>query len=119
MKHTMIATMAAGMLAVPAPAPASRLELSYMADAGYASAVKLDCDPAGGAHPTPAKACNELKRVGGKPGHLKPAHTMCMMIYAPITAGITGTWKGKKITWTKQFGNSCEMTRATGVLFKF
>jgi hypothetical protein len=41
------------------------------------------------------------------------------MIYAPITAQISGTWRGKKITWSQRYGNPCEMTRATGVLFEF
>src|SRR3954454_2935923 len=113
MNRTIAATMAAGMLAVPMP-QGTRLELSYMADAGYAAAVKLRCDPARGAHPTPARACNELKRVAGHPDRLRPARTMCTMIYAPITAAITGTWKGKPVTWSHKYGNSCEMTRATG-----
>jgi hypothetical protein len=95
------------------------LTLSYMAEAGYAAAVKLRCDPAGGAHPKPIQACDELKKVGGRPDRLQPARIMCMLIYAPVTAEITGTWKGRKIDWSKTYGNSCEMSRATGVLFRF
>jgi Subtilisin inhibitor-like len=95
------------------------LTLAYMAEAGYATAVTLQCNPPGGAHPRPAAACRTLRAVGGRPGRIKPAATMCMMIYAPITAQITGKWRGRKITWSKTYGNSCEMTRVTGVLFRF
>jgi Subtilisin inhibitor-like len=95
------------------------LTLAYMAEAGYATAVTLRCDPPGGAHPRPAAACRTLRTVDGHPARLKPARTMCTMIYAPITAQITGRWRGKKINWSKTYGNTCEMTRATGVLFRF
>jgi hypothetical protein len=95
------------------------LTLTYMAEAGYAAAVKLQCDPPAGAHPKAAEACTTLKKVRGRPGQLTPARTMCTMIYAPITAGITGTWRGKKIDWSRTYGNSCEMNRANGVLFLF
>jgi hypothetical protein len=116
---------AAGPPAMPLPAPAAQqakrtdLTLSYMAEAGYAAAVKLRCDPIGGAHPKPIQACDTLKKVGGDPDRLRPARIMCMLIYAPVTAEITGTWKGRKIDWSKTYGNSCEMSRATGVLFRF
>jgi hypothetical protein len=90
-----------------------------MAEAGYATAVILTCDPSGGPHPNPAQACDTLKRVGGKPSNIRPGRTMCMMLYAPITAQITGTWKGRRINWSKTYGNACEMNRANGVLFVF
>jgi subtilisin inhibitor-like len=95
------------------------LTLAYMAEAGYATAVTLRCDPPGGAHPKPSAACRALRTVSGHPARLKLAQTMCTMIYAPITAQITGRWRGKKISWSKTYGNTCEMTRATGVLFRF
>jgi hypothetical protein len=99
--------------------PRTDLTLAYMAQAGYATAVTLRCDPPGGAHPKPVAACRTLRAVGGRPARLTPARTMCTMIYAPITAQITGKWRGKKISWSKTYGNTCEMTRATGVLFRF
>jgi hypothetical protein len=99
--------------------PRTDLTLAYMAEAGYATAVTLRCDPPGGAHPKPSAACRTLRTVGGRPARLKPAQTMCTMIYAPITAQITGRWNGKKLNWSRTYGNTCEMTRATGVLFRF
>jgi hypothetical protein len=99
--------------------PTGELKLTYMAESGYATEVTLTCNPNGGGHPDPATACDTLAGIGADPGKMAPAHTMCMMIYAPITAEITGTWRGKPVTWVQKFGNSCEMTRATGMLFKF
>jgi hypothetical protein len=97
----------------------THLQLSYMAEAGYAAAVKLGCDPASGPHPEAAEACAVLHEVGGRPSRIKPAHTMCMMIYAPVTAEITGTWRGRRIAWKQTYGNKCMLNRATGVLFTF
>jgi Subtilisin inhibitor-like len=97
----------------------THLTLSYTAEAGYATAVVLICNPPGGAHPEPVKACATLKKVAGQPSDLRPARTMCMMIYSPVTAQIAGTWQGKRINWSRKYGNSCEMNRANGVLFVF
>ena len=103
-----------------APAPKTELTLAYMADAGYATAVVLRCSPkVSGSHPKAAQACKLLKNIDGRPDRLIPGRSMCMMIYAPITAEITGRWQGKKIKWQKKYGNTCEMIRATGVLFTF
>ena len=95
------------------------LTLSYEADAGYAAAVTLRCDPPGGAHPKAADSCRTLANVDGNPSYLRPAHRYCFLIYAPITARITGKWKGARVDWSRRFANSCEMKRATGVLFDF
>jgi hypothetical protein len=115
--------VAAALLAGVAPAPAavqlSRLTLTYTASAGYADAIRLTCDPTGGPHPEAAQACSTLRRTGADPARIKPAQVMCMDLYAPVTARITGTWRGGRVKWSHQYGNTCEMTRATGVLFKF
>ncbi|MFI5492024.1 SSI family serine proteinase inhibitor [Actinoplanes sp. NPDC051859] len=110
---------AAPATAAPAAKKKTELTLSYTAEAGYAAAVVLRCDPAGGPHPKKGKACAALAKVNGNPAKLKPANTMCTMEYAPITAEITGKWQGKKVKWTQQYGNPCEMTRATGVVLAF
>ncbi|PRY30099.1 SSI family serine proteinase inhibitor [Pseudosporangium ferrugineum] len=112
------------VLAAAAPAAAAtkktELHLSYMSDAGFAAAVILRCEPAGGAHPKKGKACAALARAGGDPAKLKPVRgMMCTMEYAPITAEVTGRWRGKRVDWSRTFGNPCEMTRATGVVMAF
>lgn len=123
MKRALIAVLL--VLAVFAPSSASaaaaprKLELSYLADAGYAAAVTLTCGPPGGAHPKAAQACTALKKVGGKPAKLKPVKRVCTLEYAPITAQITGTWKGRTVAWSQRYPNRCDMLRSTGVLFDF
>lgn len=132
MIHTKLAATAVAVAllnqaapAAAAPPPVSsaaktELTLAYMADAGYATAVVLKCTPKpAGSHPKAAEACKILQHVGGHPARLIPGRSMCMMVYAPITAEITGRWQGKKMKWSKKYGNTCEMTRATGVLFTF
>jgi hypothetical protein len=124
MMRTMTAALtAAALLAVAGPAAAAApkidLVVSYMADAGYATAVVLTCNPVGGVHPKAAAACTALKKVGGRPERLKPARTLCTLEYAPITAQITGTWKGKKVRWARKYPNHCDLTRSTGVVFAF
>jgi hypothetical protein len=128
MIRTIVGSVAAGAAllactATPAAAsyaPRGRLTLTYAAEAGNATAaVKLVCNPAGGSHPEASQACATLKTTGADPAKIKPTMTMCMMLYAPVTAEITGTWRGAPVKWTHKYGNGCEMTRATGVLFKF
>ncbi|MEV6491508.1 SSI family serine proteinase inhibitor [Actinoplanes sp. NPDC051633] len=110
----------------PAPAPRpsavaraqTDLTLSYMADAGYAAAVRLTCTT-GDAHPNAAKVCAALRKVDGNPGRITPAQTMCTMEYSPVTATASGIWRGKKVAWSAKFGNPCLMRQATGVLFVF
>jgi subtilisin inhibitor-like len=118
MIRTVVAAVALALNTAPTQAQ-SHLTLTYQARTGHADAVKLTCNPTGGAHPEAAQACAVLRSTGADPGKIKPAHVMCMMLYAPVTAQITGTWHGGRLKWSHQYGNSCEMTRATGVLFKF
>ena len=110
------------LTASPAGAAASKrtaLTVSYQADAGYAAAVKLRCDPPRGAHPRKAQACRSLARAGGDPQRLRAAPLMCTMEYAPITARVRGTWRGHQVNWSHTFGNRCVMHRATGPLTAF
>ena len=129
MIRMLLATTTLVLLATTGPAGAvaggpgaktkTDLTVSYIADAGFASAVVLSCDPVGGVHPARAQACAALKKADGNPAKLKPAATMCTMEYAPLIAQVKGTWKGAKVNWSKKFGNRCELTRTTGVLFSF
>ena len=124
MIRAIAATAAAVLLLAADPAGAaapkrSDLTVSYLADAGYAAAVKLRCNPAGGAHPKKVKACRALARVGGDPARLRPAARLCTMEYAPVTAQVKGTWQGRRVDWSHRFGNACDMHRTTGVLTAF
>lgn len=81
--------------------------------------VELTCAPDGGGHPDPVAACATLARYDVDPDRMTPAPTACFLVYAPVTARITGTWAGRSIRWEHRYGNGCEMHRATGVLFDF
>jgi hypothetical protein len=124
MIRTLTAATAVLILLAAGPATAARkrkteLTLSYQADAGYAAAVILRCEPAGGPHPRKGRACQALAKVDGDPARLVPAPLMCTMEYAPITAAITGTWRGRKVDWSRSFGNRCQLNRAMGVVMAF
>jgi hypothetical protein len=110
---------AVGLVAVTAallagPAPRSDLSLTYSG-----KAVRLTCDPTGGGHPKPTEACAVLRRAGADPGKLQPGDSLCILLYQPVTARLNGVWRGKTVKWQKTYGNTCEMNRATGVLFDF
>jgi hypothetical protein len=121
---TGIATVATATAVLAAAVPAlaasgSQLTLSVTADAGWARAVVLWCGPAGGPHPSAGQACAALKTVDGHIRRLEPAQTVCTLQLAPVTAAATGSWKGRKVSFSHTYGNTCEMTRATGVIFRF
>jgi hypothetical protein len=117
MNPILIAVLAASVLV--APKTSAELTLSYTAEAGFAAAVKLSCDPPAGGHPKPAEACAVLRRVGADLGKLPPGDRMCVLLYQPVTAELKGVWRGRPVAWRHTYGNTCEMNRATGVLFQF
>ncbi|HEY2552671.1 MAG TPA: SSI family serine proteinase inhibitor [Streptosporangiaceae bacterium] len=58
----------------------------------------LQCDPAGGTHPDPAKACQVLLSSKKNPFAPLTGHRMCPMIMANSrSATVTGTWFGTKV----------------------
>lgn len=103
----------------PRAAAPDWLTLSYVADAGFAGSVKLACHPARGGHPLAAKACATLDETDADPSRIEPVSALCVLLYQPVTATLSGAWHGREVQWTHRFGNTCEMRRATGVLFQF
>jgi hypothetical protein len=99
--------------------PGATLTVNYKAAGGAATSVRLECDPPGGTHPKAAAACAMLAAAGGDPLAIEPAHHACFLIYAPIIAEVTGYWHGTRVDWRHEYGNSCEMRRALGVLVRF
>ncbi|MEV6346665.1 SSI family serine proteinase inhibitor [Actinoplanes sp. NPDC051851] len=115
-----IAMAVAAIMAVqPAPVATSTLRLMYEDGSGGPVTVALTCDPAGGGHPRAAEACAALAVVGADPGRLSPGDTYCYLVFRPVTAQVTGVWRGRSVTWRHTYGNDCELARATGVLFEF
>lgn len=72
----------------------------------------LMCRPNGGSHPTPAAACQRLRRVPGWVWQPVPPGTMCTMIYGgPEQAVITGTVHGRPVAAEFNRTNGCELAR--------
>lgn len=79
---------------------------------------ELKCHPAGGAHKHAAKACEELEKVNGDFRAMQAnLGKVCTMEYQPVTAKIEGKWRGKDVSYTQTFSNSCTMQVKTGVVF--
>ncbi|MEV0898042.1 SSI family serine proteinase inhibitor [Actinoplanes sp. NPDC049802] len=119
MIRTMIGLAAVCAVGAGAASPASAVVPSELTLTYQAKAVDLTCDPAGGDHPHARQACTVLRGIGGDPKRLKSGDSFCFLLYAPVTARLKGTWRGRSVTWERTYGNSCEMARATGVLFRF
>ncbi|HEV2784625.1 MAG TPA: SSI family serine proteinase inhibitor [Actinophytocola sp.] len=105
-----------------AAAPPSTLVLSVrnVMD-GSVALTRLRCHPPGGAHPNAAKACADLDAAGGDldllPGD--PEAQLCTLEYRPVMAAARGTWRGRPIRWSHEYGNNCAMRAATGPVFAF
>jgi hypothetical protein len=85
-----------------------------------ASRVLLRCDPPGGTHSDPERACEALEEVGGNPAGLRPRREVfCTLQYDPVTASATGIWGDRAIRFERTFGNSCLLWAETGPVFAF
>lgn len=75
-------------------------------------AVTLTCAPtAGGTHPTPAAACQELAAFQGKFSELTagPSNRTCTRQWDPLVVTAHGVWQGKRVQFSTTYGNACEM----------
>ncbi|WP_461153281.1 SSI family serine proteinase inhibitor [Saccharopolyspora tripterygii] len=80
---------------------------------------ELKCHPAGGTHQHAAKACDELEKVNGDFTAMQAnVSKVCTMQYQPVTAKIEGKWRGKEVSYSQTFSNSCTMQVKTGVVFE-
>jgi len=104
----------------PAATPAEELTITADNGSGAVSRWQLTCNPPGGTHPDPARACQVLETVGDSALPPVPKGTMCTQVYGgPETATITGTWRGRQINSQFSRTNGCEISRwnaLTGVL---
>lgn len=118
---------AASASAEPAPEPVpllaeSELTLSIIPDEPDSwnprSIVALDCGPAGGNHPDPLLACEELTVVGGDFEQLARPAT-CSAEWDPVTITATGYWEGRSIDFTDTYTNRHCAENVTGGVFRF
>ncbi|PRX23814.1 subtilisin inhibitor-like [Actinoplanes italicus] len=119
MIRTMIGLAAALAVLTGQPGPAHAGSGASLTFTYQDKQAKLTCDPTGGGHPKAIQACATLRGADGNPSKLKGGDSLCILLYQPVTARIKGTWQGRTVRWQQTYGNSCEMNRATGVLFDF
>lgn len=96
-----------------------RLTLTHPApDTSGTRMVTLTCEPPGGTHPRPVRACADLARSDGR--FTRPApHTVCTMEHQPVVAAAAGRWRGRRVQWTDTFPNPCALHARTGAVFRF
>lgn len=84
-------------------------------------AVTLSCAPKPhGTHPNPAKACAELREVGGDFGKLSGTdRQLCTKEHRPTVVTAQGVWKGKRVHHERSFGNPCEKKTQGRSVFAF
>ncbi|MHB9857294.1 protease inhibitor [Streptomyces sp. YIM S03343] len=84
-------------------------------------AVTLTCAPtASGSHPDPASACAELRFAGGDFDAIAPRDDrMCTKQYDPVVVTAEGVWQGKRVSYERTFGNSCEKDAYGSTVFAF
>jgi subtilisin inhibitor-like len=119
----LIIVLAVGLSTVEASGATGRTELriAYREDGSRPRSQvvwTLRCDPAGGTHPSRAKACRSLAQVGWPAFRPVPPNTACTEIYGgPQTAVISGVVDGRHV-WTRlRRDNGCEISRWDRLLF--
>ncbi|MEU5644979.1 subtilase-type protease inhibitor [Streptomyces milbemycinicus] len=108
--------------------PASALVFSYgegedASSAAVRRAVTLSCRPTPtGTHPTPARACAELRAVDGEFGELtaRTEHgRACTKEWRPVTVTAEGVWEGHRVWYEHTFPNPCLKNSVRSQVFDF
>ncbi|WP_187283418.1 SSI family serine proteinase inhibitor [Streptomyces sp. t39] len=112
---------AAAVSAAEKPAPPRGLFLTVSgAESSWIRGVLLHCSPEpSGPHPDAAGACAALDAARGDLDRLSGDPHPCTKQYDPVTVSATGAWRGRPTAWHKTFANACELSTATGALFRF
>ncbi|MFF9753016.1 SSI family serine proteinase inhibitor [Streptomyces sp. NPDC014344] len=87
------------------------------APAGAEGGTLLRCDPPGGSHPHAEQACADLAAADGRITALPAGDALCPMIHAPVTAHAQGMWRGRPVSWSETFPNTCTLRARTGAVF--
>ncbi|GHG11195.1 SSI family serine proteinase inhibitor [Streptomyces filamentosus] len=106
-------------LTVTGPAPATTAPTPEgAAPAAPASrTVILRCDPAGGGHPRAEAACADLHASQGRVD--RDSDIACVLLYDPVEVRAEGVWRGRPVSFAREYGNSCELGARTGAVFSF
>lgn len=82
--------------------------------------ASLTCGPAGGSHPDPKAACEQLSKADGRIEAIPPEDGACTKEFNPVILRASGTWNGDDRRFEGEFPNRCVGIRATGgVVFDF
>ncbi|MFC9733960.1 SSI family serine proteinase inhibitor [Streptomyces roseolus] len=101
----------------PAPDTTAPSPESTAVPAPAARTVTLQCDPAGGDHPRADAACADLDASQGRVD--RESGTACILLYDPVEVRAEGLWRGRPVSFARQYGNSCELSARTGAIFAF
>jgi hypothetical protein len=99
--------------------PASELTLSLDDSNGRVTTVTLECQPPGGTHSEPERACRALEAVDGDFDRLRSEPSACPMIWAPVTATATGHWRDRPVRFTHTYPNRCLSEAESAHVFAF
>ncbi|MFE5796499.1 SSI family serine proteinase inhibitor [Streptomyces sp. NPDC056503] len=101
----------------PTPATTAPAPDSTAAPAPAPRTVTLHCDPPGGDHPRADAACADLDASQGRVD--RESDTACALLYDPVEVRAEGVWRGRPVSFARQYGNSCELNARTGAVFAF
>ncbi|MFI6485685.1 SSI family serine proteinase inhibitor [Nonomuraea sp. NPDC050663] len=99
--------------------PKASLKITIAAEGAAAESVRLTCGWPGGSHPTPRAACRVLNKVKGNPARLSNPGAICTKEFRPHKVTVKGRWYGKRVDFTRTFGNNCLMVSEGGALYRF
>ncbi len=101
----------------PAPSTTAPSPEATAPAAPAARTVTLHCDPAGGDHPRAEAACADLNASQGRVE--RPSDRACTLLYDPVEVRAEGVWHGRPVSFSRQYGNTCELNARTGAVFAF
>jgi hypothetical protein len=101
--------------AEPGAAPATKLEIDVWPAGerkGERMEYTLTCEPVGGTHPDPGKACASLEKLGAKGFAPVPADRMCTQQYGgPMQARVRGVVAGQTVDARLAYTDGCQISR--------
>lgn len=89
----------------------SQLTIVVDDGAGTTTTWTLTCDPVGGSHPEPERACAVVEKNRSALDPV-PKDKMCAQVYSgPQRATVSGTWRHEQVQASLSRINSCETAR--------
>lgn len=107
-----LAACASGGADTVAGASRTELVIEYSPDRGApVQRQTLTCDPAGGDHPDPERACADLA-AAQEPFASLPSDTVCTQVFGgPQTATVTGTYRGEQVRLELSRSDGCRIAQ--------